>query len=175
MRDLTTFLAESPELVQEWMRRAGEEPAFEESEPDDDVLGWLRAPALGLQVTIGRDGLVQTIHLHSHSHDGYHGFEGPLPEGLTFAMGRRSAQAALGSPSSQGGPVPLILSTQKVCWDRWLRETYSLHCEYPEDEGRIQMVTVSTREIAEPGAPPNGGPAVDSGNSGASGGPPSVS
>lgn len=131
---------------------------FEEADGELEELGYFSPSTLGIDVTIGGDGLVETIHIYSDSHQGRKGYKGPLPCGLNFGMDRQTVRSLLGDPKNQNGPVSSVLDSTKVCWDRWVRVGYELHCEYPEDMTRIQMVTITRRKIAEPAAAPNSRP-----------------
>ena len=173
--NLPSLLNQRAELVNERIREAGHAPVFKEADAELEELGYFSCSTLGIDVTISGDGFVQTIHIYSDSYQGRRGYEGPLPCGLTFGMNREAVRGLLGDPEAQGGPVSSVLDSAKVCWDRWLRADYQVHCEYPEDMSRIQMVTITRTRNAEPGASPNGGPAEPSGNSGVGDGPPSVS
>lgn len=145
------FLNHPAGEVDQWIRDAGHDPDFEEADPAMDIFGWFTPVTLGVEVTIGSDGLVDTVHLHSPSHHGFHGFEGPLPEGLTFHMSRDEVRERLGEPLTSGGPVASFLDpTTPLYWDRWELSRYSLHCEYPDDFHCTRMVTVS-RPTAVPG------------------------
>lgn len=156
--DLPTLLNQKAEFVLQQIRDAGHDPMFEEADGDLEQLGYFSPSTLGIDVTIAGDGLVETIQVYSDSQHGRQGYEGPLPCGLTFGMDRQAVRNLLGIPKDQGGPVASLLDSEKAFWDRWPRVGYQLHCEYPEDMSRIQMVTITRLKIAEPDAAPKSRP-----------------
>jgi len=92
---------------------------------------------------------------------------------------RRASRVVARITNSSGG------SALAVCDLSWGAEATSCRALVSPDPlsfkvergARIEILRQSWRlqRKAEPGAPPNGGPAIRSGDSGASGGPPSVS
>jgi hypothetical protein len=164
--DLPTLLNQKAEFVAQRIRDAGHDPTFQEADAELEELGYFSPSTLGIDVTIAGDGLTETIHIYSQSHHGRRGYDGPMPGGLSFGMNRQEVRRLLGNPIAHGGPVSSPLDPSKIYWDRWQRTGYHLHCEYPGDMSRIQMVTITRTKNAEPGAAPNGGPATSPGNSG---------
>lgn len=78
---------------------------------------------------------------------GYDPFAGPLLAGITFLMPPAAVQDILGPPS-RSGPAVSIPKVGKVGpWDRWDRETFSMHVQYVPSGRRIQTITVMSPDM----------------------------
>ncbi len=86
--------------------------------------------------------LVKTVYLYSGTKGGFSRFQGPLIAGITFQSYRDDVVRALGSPSRSAnlGVVPFLGSHGG--WDRYDRESYSIHFSYSASTTTLEMVTI---------------------------------
>ena len=114
-------------------------------EPIEDRF-YLKLPASGLSFSAEADGRVDTIFLHSDGHEGYRGFDGSVPDALSFADDREAVRRRLGEPSASGGGRIIPFLGKAPIWDRFDGAQYSLHVSYGDDGGPIELITVMLPE-----------------------------
>jgi len=90
-----------------------------------------------------RDGPVSLIgaHLYSPGYEGYRGFSGILPKGLSFDDGREAVRQKMGAPSASGGGNE-ALGRVWPYWDRFDFPTHAVRVQFPRDLSRIDIVTL---------------------------------
>lgn len=106
------------------------------SYPDASVYHALKAEGICI---LAESGSISTVFLYSEGHEKYHQYQGRLPAGLRFTDTREEVIARLGSPSLSGA------ADITPVWDKYYRETWSLHISYRES-GSILMVTLMSAE-----------------------------
>jgi hypothetical protein len=134
--------ARDPRLL-DFVHSLGEEPQIYEMKEDDlGESGVLVFKKVGLQVSFDKERKVNNVHAFSQGVQGYEQYLGALPGGLSFNMSREAVIARLGAPTRTGGPVKAIVGRQVHFWDRWDKENFVLHVQYPEKKNSITMLTI---------------------------------
>jgi hypothetical protein len=103
---------------------------------------YMEMPASGIVFIAGLDGRVATIQLYAEGYQDYKGFAGELPEGISFTDDRRGIRARLGQPAASGGGTVIQFFGKAPSWDRFDRDSYSLHIQYVEGDGSINLVSL---------------------------------
>jgi hypothetical protein len=90
---------------------------------------------------------VSAFHLHREGHEGYAGYSGQLPNGITFGDSELELIRKMGQPvvTGGGGIVPVL----KRPIPRWLRYSIgdmSLHFQL-DANGGVELVTLSTLDV----------------------------
>lgn len=71
------------------------------------------------------------------------GYSGHLTEGLEFSTSRNAVHRLLGEPTASGGAqASRVTFGQVPPWDQYDRPDYSLHLQYGDQEGAIQLVSL---------------------------------
>jgi hypothetical protein len=107
-----------------------------------DEKHYLQIQRHGIGFIADFDGRVSTIFLYSEGKRGYSQFTGVLPEGVSFEDSQRSIHERLGQPTANGGGEVIPLYGKASKWDRYALDGYSLHIQYAEGEGSIELVTI---------------------------------
>tara|TARA_B110000305_G_C19229259_1_gene534401 strand:- start:270 stop:701 length:432 start_codon:yes stop_codon:yes gene_type:complete len=141
--DLLDLLNKNSLIIREFIKASGYEPSFVEAMETSENSGYFTPSLIGLEFSIGKDHLVDTIHIHSDGHHEFNEYGGSLPEGIILSMSQKEVNHCLDAASRSGGPMLSPLDEFVIYWDKWNRDGYSLHIEYPDDVSRILMVTVS--------------------------------
>lgn len=96
----------------------------------------------GVLIDADLEGDSRSIFFFAEGHQGYKGFAGCLPDGVTFSDSRSDVRNRLGTPtaSGEGGSVPVFGTTP--AWDRFDKDAYSLHLQYADDFQSVTQVTV---------------------------------
>jgi hypothetical protein len=87
------------------------------------------------------------VYLYSGTKDKYCRFQGPLIAGITFHSYRDNVVRALGSPSRTGNPGSIPILGAHGGWDRYDRETYSIHFSYSASTRMLELVTIMAPEV----------------------------
>lgn len=103
---------------------------------------YMELPASGVAFIATPDGTVMAIQLHTEGYQGYNGFEGKLPRGIAFSDSRRVIQHKLGKPSTSGGGEVIPLFGKAAAWERFDQNEWSLHIQYADGDGAINLVTL---------------------------------
>src|SRR5262245_34986768 len=96
----------------------------------------------GVCIQCCADHLVKTVLLYSGNKDGFCRFQGPLIAGITFQSYRDNIVRALGSPSTSGSPGAAPILGPHGGWDRYDRESYSIHFSYSVTTKMLELVTI---------------------------------
>jgi hypothetical protein len=96
----------------------------------------------GLSFIAPLDGIVTTIMFYSDGYEGYKGFTGALPDGVSFSDSRNEVSRKLGEPSNSGGNDLIPYLGKASAWDRYDRDAYALHFTYANGERSILLVTL---------------------------------
>jgi hypothetical protein len=88
------------------------------------------------------EGSIASIQFFSAGHQDYRAFTGELPEGLDFSRTRPEVVSKLGPPGQSGGGDFIRLLGKVPPWDRFLRDGYSVHVRYAEDEQSVSLVSL---------------------------------
>jgi hypothetical protein len=159
--DPTAYLNRPAAELAKRIKERGIDPTFSEADPEDlDDFGYFTPKEMGFEATIAKDGLISVIYLHSPKHHGYKGYDGLIPEHLSFGMSKSQVRSQFGEPDAEGGPVYSPLDPAKIYWDLWRKTGYELHCQYPAACDRIVMITVSRHQPAEPVTDGKASPAI---------------
>jgi hypothetical protein len=102
----------------------------------------MEVPASGIAFIADLDGRVTTIQFHAEGHQGYKGFVGELPEGISFADDRQTIHSRLGRPSASGGGTVIHFLGKVPMWDRFDTPSHSLHVQYVAGEGAVNLVSL---------------------------------
>ncbi len=119
----------------------------EDDDLDDDSESLLDT-AQGLEVQFSKAGIIETVFLYSHGHQGFARFPRPLINGLTLQSTREEVQDAIGEPTHSGGPNEMSLLGRIGPWDRYDRPDGALHFQFRYDVDAIQLVTLMTLSTA---------------------------
>ena len=114
--------------------------------PSPEVIGgktYIEVHHAGVSFVLPTGGTVSSIQLHSDGHEGYAGFRGEIPYGLSFDMRRDAVRSVLGKPTESGENQSIAFLGNKNAWDRFLARGYSIHVEYNEDKTAIQLISLS--------------------------------
>ena len=103
---------------------------------------YLESKKHGVLIRYYEVGLVKTVYLFSGTKDGYCRFQGSLIAGITFQSYRDNVVQALGSPSRTGSPGAVPILGPHGGWDRYDRESYSIHFSYSASTRMLEMVTI---------------------------------
>lgn len=125
-------LLERLELQPELSRRS----AVAVAAPDHGLdLRFCRGHELAESTGLGAEveHVLACVFFHAPGHEGYRGFAGALPLGLSFADSRSRARQLLGAPFWSG---------TRYRSDRWNLERRYVCLDYAEDEAAIVLVTV---------------------------------
>jgi hypothetical protein len=87
------------------------------------------------------------IQLHTDGYQGYKGFAGVVPEGISFSHSRRVVHERLGLPSASGGGTVVKFFGKVPAWDRYDRSERSVHIQYADDETSVNLITISRPEF----------------------------
>ena len=103
---------------------------------------YMEMPESGLGFIAPLDGTVMTIQLYAEGLDGYKGFVGPLPEGISFPNSRSDVRNKLGQPCDSGGGAATQFFGKAPTWDLYDRDSYSLHIQYADGDETINLITL---------------------------------
>jgi hypothetical protein len=109
-------------------------------------------PASGIAFIARRDGMVRSIQLYADGRDGYRGFAGVLPDGISVSDNRSAVLSRLGQPGAFGGGTVIPPFGKAPRWDRFDRRSDSLHVEYT-DGGESIRAFGKNEPIGAPAAP----------------------
>lgn len=99
----------------------------------------------GFTITTNQGGRVIGLHLYSIGREGFHGFAGGLPAGLTMTATKTEVNERLGRPDRTGGGEVTPLGIAGV-WERYDLAQCSVHVEYQESGRHIGLVTLMAPE-----------------------------
>jgi hypothetical protein len=102
---------------------------FEESRYDDGVYEVSHDRGFDLLL---EGGVITTVFLYALGREDHQQYVDPMPGGIHFGDRPERVRELLGPPDAEGSR-----------WDKWYRETWSLHVEYGS-AGGIEMVTLMT-------------------------------
>jgi hypothetical protein len=103
---------------------------------------YMELSASGLSFDANMDRRVKSVFLHSAGYNGYQGYAGTLPKGLTFSDSREAVRARLGKPSDSGGGKFIAFFGIAPMWDRFDQDSFCLHVQYANGEKSIELVTI---------------------------------
>ncbi len=106
------------------------------------------APALGLAFVALEDRVVSSVFVYCEPIEGFEPYAGPLPHGLTAAMGRDRVRSVLGPPERSGEASRLPVLGDRPAWDRFVVAEGRLHVSYRLGSPGISMLTLMTPETA---------------------------
>ena len=87
---------------------------------------------------------MRTLQLHRDGHEGYDGFAGEMPHGITFGHDAAAVRALLGEPTTSGQPTPVSGPRAMPRWDRYVLGDLVLHVEYTLEGDGIRLVSLMT-------------------------------
>ena len=96
----------------------------------------------GIDVILSDHFIVTAIHLYSGKYLGVNKFEGSLPFQIDFSFSRKKVRELMGSPDITSGDYMLSLSDHDHYWDKYFRNTYSIHLQYDKTEKYIDKSIV---------------------------------
>src|SRR5262245_3141816 len=83
--------------------------------------------AAGIEFGANRDQVVGDIHLFTEGYQGFHGYQGQLPQGIDFSDSRKKVRRKLGPPAwAGGGPTGSIKIIKIPPMDTYDLDGYSL-------------------------------------------------
>jgi hypothetical protein len=103
---------------------------------------YLEYPNSGIAFDADLDGKATTVFLYSEGYQDYKGFAGELPDGISFTDDRRAVHARLGQPSASGGGTVIQFFGKAPRWDRFDRQSYSVHVQYVEGDRCVSLVSL---------------------------------
>jgi len=98
----------------------------------------------GVSLVLPDHETIGAVQLHAPGHEGFSGYPGPLPGGLTFDMDRDDVRNALGAPDRHGEEGAVLLLGKKPAWDSFALNGHRLHVEYAFGGRGIQLVTLTS-------------------------------
>lgn len=102
----------------------------------------LQMPSYGIEFVADFDGRVSTIFFYSRGTNDYRQFSGALPEGVSFGDSQASVHQRLGQASASGGGKVIQFFGKAPRWDRFDRHSYSLHIQYDDGDGSVNLVSL---------------------------------
>lgn len=118
-----------------------------DGDEEDDVS--LVDPAQGIEVQHTPDGVIQSIFLFSHGHQGFARFSRSLSRNLTFQSTRADVREQFGEPDLSGAPTTGTLLGDSGPWDRYTLPGGYIHFQFRFDRDAIQLVTLMTLDAVE--------------------------
>jgi hypothetical protein len=112
--------------------------AFEVSAYPERIYWVSRERGLDLMIEAG---VITTVFMYAEGFQDHHAYTGALPGGIRSSDRSEDVRRVLGPPDMTGSGM---------AWEKWFRETWSLHVEYSGPGGAIQLVTLMTLE-SDPG------------------------
>jgi hypothetical protein len=109
---------------------------------------YLESKMHGILIRYYEPRLVKTVYLYSGTKGGFCRFQGPLIAGITFQSYRDDVVRALGSPSRSANPGVVPILGPHGGWDRYDRESYSIHFGYSASTRMLELVTIMAPDIA---------------------------
>jgi hypothetical protein len=109
---------------------------------------YLESKMHGVLIRYYEPRLVKTVYLYSGTKGGFSRFQGPLIAGITFQSYRDDVVRALGSPSRSANPGVVPFLGSHGGWDRYDRESYSIHFSYSASTTMLEMVTIMAPDRA---------------------------
>jgi hypothetical protein len=103
---------------------------------------YLEYPNSGIAFDADLDGNATTVFLYAEGYRDYKGFAGDMPEGISFTDDRRAVHARMGQPSASGGGTVIQSFGKAPRWDRFDRHSYSVHVQYVEGDGSVNLVSL---------------------------------
>jgi hypothetical protein len=131
--------------VREYLAAYG---AFPDPEVIEDDVYW-QFYGSGVALLTDRDHVIQTVFLYATGHEGYSGYRGPLPLGLSHDLGPGAAAALLGEPAFSAPARQIQYLGHKGPMERYDLPTFSVHLEFAQASGKLLVVSLMT-----PGAVP---------------------
>jgi hypothetical protein len=100
-------------------------------------------PDLGISLVLPDDEVVSAVHLYSDQHDGFSGYAGELPNGLSFGMTKDEVRATFGDPDQSGPARDIHPFGMSPAWDSFVSDGRRIHVEYQLEGSGIRLVTIS--------------------------------
>jgi hypothetical protein len=111
-------------------------------EDEGDV--FLTSRECGIEIKASSNGEVTSVFLFADGVDAAKQYEGEIPGGLSFDLGRREVRGRLGEPD-QGNGARVFLGRQVYPWDRFNLPEFSLRVTYSLNEASIRQFTLMRR------------------------------
>ena len=112
---------------------------------DQDTVRYLSSRDRGLQIQYDVTGVIKGVFLFGDSRTGFSAFRDEICPGLTISADRESIIAALGPPAESGSDYHGFLSSAPGRWDRYFLGSASVHFQYSEKSGNVEMITIVRR------------------------------
>jgi hypothetical protein len=119
-------------------------------QPVSELIGdrfYMRFSESGVLLDAELDGRVASIFFHGTNSDEYRKYSGSLPDDLSFSDSRSEVRKKLGVPSASGGGIDVPMFGKAPNWDRYDRDSYSLHLQYSPGEDAIAVVTLMRADV----------------------------
>jgi hypothetical protein len=112
---------------------------------------YLSFPSVGVSVMF-REGRLDSVFLYGEGVDGFSGYAGEIPFGLTFGDSEEVVVSRLErDPASEGViRAPPFPKRSGSSWARFRLPTYALHVEFSDASRRaIRLITLMQRDSSE--------------------------
>jgi hypothetical protein len=110
-----------------------------------DPIHYLSSRERGLQIQFDNTGIIKSFFLFGDSRSGFTAFRDEIFPGLTISADRNAVIEALGPPAESGSDYHGFLSSAPGQWDRYTIGPASIHFQYSEKKGNIELITVVKR------------------------------
>ena len=109
-------------------------------------LRYLSSRDKGIQILFDENEIIKGIFLFGVSRFGVSLFQDEIYPGITLSSSRESVIAALGTPAESGSDFHDFLSSTPGRWDKYILGPASVHFQYSDKEGSIELITIVKRE-----------------------------
>jgi len=113
-----------------------------------DVL-MLFNPIFGIDLILTMGQITKAIHFYSGKEDHIKRFSDKLPFDLSFELSKEQTRRKFGEPQQSGGGDFSFLYGITPNWDKYFFENFSLHFQFSEDEGAIDVITIDSLKYSD--------------------------
>jgi hypothetical protein len=119
------------------------ETAFKSVQPIDiEEFKYISAQEAGISLSLSKTLEVDTVFLYAEGVEGFHQYQQPLPNQLSFLSPRAVVRQQLGEPNSSGEAGGTGIMAVPFAWDRYESNRGYLHIQYGEGENHIRILTI---------------------------------
>jgi hypothetical protein len=116
-------------------------PDMPEPQPVEDQ-SYVSLIAAGVSLVLPDHVHVGVVQLHAEGHEGFAGYVGRIPGGITLTMSRDEIRRKLGLPKKSGEAKRVPILGQKPAWDSYAIGSMHLHVQYSMNGSRVQLVSL---------------------------------
>jgi hypothetical protein len=116
-----------------------------EGDDPQSTVHYLSSRDRGLQIQYDDAGIIKGFFLFGDSRSGFIPFRDEISPGITISADRASVINALGPPAESGSDYHGFLSSTPGLWDKYIIGPSSVHFQYSERNGNIELITIVNR------------------------------